>query len=118
MNPVVRTALTHAGSVAAGGFAVAVWAAGNVDFASVLAQAKATYGEIVKLSALLLPLIPGAIGAYKATFKSKLADVEKDDRFHGAVVAPEVAVDLGPKVQASLPALTQELYHRGVADGA
>ncbi len=106
MSPMVRTALTHAGTAIGGGLAVVtLLGAKSSDIVAVYDQMNVVIAEVTKLVTVVMPLATAAYGIYKATTKSKLADIEQDPRVKGVVATPELAAELGPKVVPSAAAL-------------
>jgi hypothetical protein len=101
MNPVVRTIITHVGTASGTALAVALAVASQPQVVyEVVNQVNVVVVEVTKLVALVTPLATLAFGAWKATTKSKIQDLEQDKRVQG-VVAPAFAVELGPKVVAT-----------------
>lgn len=103
MNPQVRTALTHIGTAAGAAVATAmVLATKSVDLYAIIDQTNKVVADITTLIAMITPIATLAYGTWKASTRSKLADVEKDPRVKGIIAAPSLAAELGPKVQPSV----------------
>jgi hypothetical protein len=106
MNPIIRTGLTHVGTATGGGLAATMFlATKSGDVLAIYDQLNVIVADVMKLVALATPIATAAYGIYKATTKSKLQDLEQDKRFKGAVVSPDLAVQLGPKVQSDISEL-------------
>jgi hypothetical protein len=75
-NPVLRTASLHAATFVGGmTAAIAFMASHAVDLYSIYDQLNTTIADISKLLAVLLPIVSGAYGAYRATTASKVQDI-------------------------------------------
>ncbi len=106
MSPMVRSALTHVGTAAGTGVAVVMYLASDpTNIMAAYDQLNTVVADVTKLLATLTPLATGAYAVYRSTTKNKLADIEQDPRVKGIVAAPELAADLGPKVQPTVSAL-------------
>jgi hypothetical protein len=106
MTPMVRTGLTHVGTAIGAAVATAMFlATKSTDVLALYDQLNVVVADITKLVALATPLATAAYGVYKATTKAKLADLEEDPRVKGVIATPELAVQLGPKVQPTVAEL-------------
>ncbi len=102
MTPMIRTALTHLGTALGAAVATGLFlATKSVDLYAVFDQINVVVTEVTKLVALVTPLITGAYAVWRATTKNKIEDIQQDDRVKGIITTPELAGQLGPKVQTN-----------------
>jgi hypothetical protein len=81
MNPQVRTGLTHAATAVGSAVAVSTFlATKSVDLYAIVDQVGTVVADITKLVASITAIAGPAYGIWKATSKSKVADIAADPR--------------------------------------
>jgi hypothetical protein len=90
MTPMVRTGLTHVGTAMGGALAAIMFlATKSGDVIAIYDQLNVVVADVMKLVAVVTPIATGVYGVYKATIRSKVADL---------AAAPGTTVEQGGKV--------------------